>query len=386
MSYHVVRSFEIGRRVKIGTLTRIFEFLRSRGDQIPLQQIEKNVIWIGSKKGPGINLPKLPFRFDTPSSTKLEAAFNSDGTIELNPAKRGHVRYYNNEVVLRKLVIECAKDVFGDIYVKEVKEKDGGHYVELAVIAGDVLKLVGISEGRKAKTNPHVPSNVLGSHRPEILQSYMQQSFDDEATVEFTPFNIRRGFTRAVTKHCSVDVTKRVRNFTTRAGTYLSFKEVPLSIKPAILVTPPNLLVDEQNLLKKFDIRARIYPKTLYCAKDGIRIIWELRITDRESLTNFWKNIGFKHPLKAAKLNEMITRSYVFPKNVYFGKRGHEKVLEKAIEASRPAGYFTITELATKINRSYEDSRYWVRKMEKLNHVRRASSTKPMKYVLIRPM
>ncbi len=303
LPYHVVERFERGCRVKIGTLVRFFEFLRSHEHLTSLQEIEKNVIWIGGKKGPGINSPKLPFRFDTPSAAKLEAAFNSDGTIERNTIKRGHVSYYNEEDVLRKLVIRYAKDVFGDIYTREVKEKDGGYYVELAVIAGDPLKIVGISEGRKAKANPHVPPNILKSSHAEIWQSYLQQSFDDEATVEFTPFKMGRGFTRGITKHCSVDITEKIRNFTAKPGTYQNFKDVPPSIKPVILATPPNLLVDEQNLLKEFGIHVRIYPKTLYCAKDGIRIIWELRTTDRESLANFWKNIGFKHPVKAAKLD-----------------------------------------------------------------------------------
>lgn len=379
LPYHVVERFERGRRVKIHTLVKLFEFLKSHGRLTSLQEMEKNVIWIGGKKGPGINSPKLPFRFDTTSAAKLEAAFNSDGTIELNTVKRGHVSYYNEEDVLRKLVIRYAKDVFGDIYTKEVKEKDGEYYVELATIAGDVLKFVGISEGRKAKANPHVPSNVLKSCRAEILQSYLQQSFDDEATVEFTPFKAGRGFTRGIAKHCSIDVTDKIRNFTTKTGTYLNFREVPSSIKPAILATPPNLLIDEQNLLRKFDIHARIYPKTLYCAKDGIRIIWELRTTDRKSLTNFWKDIGFKHPAKAVKLDTAV-RSYISPKSSYFGKRGYKEVLRKALKACESKGYFTIPELAAEINRRYQTARWWVRRLEKSNKIRNVLKRRPCRY------
>ncbi len=379
LPYLVIKRFEKGHRAKIYTLLMIIKFLKSHGCSISIQEIEKNVIWIGGKRGPGINSPKLPFRFNTPSAAKLAAAFNSDGTIERNTVKRGHVSYYNEEGTIRKLVIQYAKDVFGDIYTREVQRKDGGHYVELSAISGDSLKLVGIPEGSKAKANPHIPPNVMKSCCPEIWWNYLQQSFDDEATVEFMPFKTRRAFTRGITKHCSVDVTDKIHNFITKTGTYLNFREVPSSIKPEIMATPPNLLVDEQILLKKFGIHARIYPKTLYCAKDGVRIIWELRLTDRESLTNFWKNIGFNHPAKAEKLNT-AARSYISQKSSYFGKRGQEEVLRKALKACESKGYFTTWELATEINRSYQTAKWWVHRLEKFGRVRNLLKRRPFRY------
>src|SRR3989338_937051 len=58
--------------------------LISKKENIPLEEVEKNILWIGGNNSLGLSNPKLPINLSTRGGSRFIAAIINDGTLTKN--------------------------------------------------------------------------------------------------------------------------------------------------------------------------------------------------------------------------------------------------------------------------------------------------------------
>lgn len=177
------------KRIRIDFLLKIMRLL-----DIPLEQAENNIIWIGNNQSLGIVNPKLPFDFNTRATARFLAAICNDGCITVGYRKGprfsyGRLMYNNNEKCLRESVIRDAESIFGANICKEFHKRNE-YYLAFLSIVRDVIEVVTDFKGKKSENNPSVPPFIL--ENVELICGWIEQTIADEGHINFIPQKYRR--------------------------------------------------------------------------------------------------------------------------------------------------------------------------------------------------
>lgn len=251
------------KRIRIDFLLKIICFLN-----IPLQETEKNICWIGANNSRGITNPKLPFAFNTRASARFLAAICNDGWIS------DGLYYSNSSKELRDSVKEDALSVFGgdeDTIKGWVKEKD--QYLSFPSIMRDVLILITGFKGVKSENNPPVPPFILEDRN--LIYGWVEQTIADEGHIAYLPDKYRR------------EIIWR-RSFSKNLNEY-------------------KLNIDERKMLDKIGIKYDVKNIGTYKTSKGVeKIRLHMRIAKRENVCKLRKLIRIPHPRKDRIFTEMI--------------------------------------------------------------------------------
>ena len=262
---------------------KIYNFLQYYNKDISLNDIEKNIIAIGTgrKRSSFIKNPKLPIRFDTKDAARIIMALYCDGWI--GKCLRGG--YSNMDIDLRKRVYESFQRVFG-----QMDTVFGWKEFKLPKICSlIIIKAINFPPGNKTKTNPSFPK--FFSNDKELIKSALQQAFDDEGHMQYS-LNKRD---RHVSICQSIDVTN------------LNPEERLRIFKENDKKHTPKLLLNIKEMLKLLDIdsRLRCIRQTI-TKKEEIKHKWLLIISGRENLEKFAEKINFSIQAKQRLLTNAI--------------------------------------------------------------------------------
>lgn len=169
--------------MRIDFLLNILDVIKSKN--ISLSTIEKNTIWIGDYRSPGIVNPNLPFSFNSRQGTRFLAGICNEGWIS------DGMYYSNSKKELRKSMKYDANYVFGgdNSTVKDwVKEKD--QYLAFPSVIRDAVCLITNFKGIKSENNPPIPAFI--SKSKDLIYGWIEQTIGDEGHVKYYPKTYRR--------------------------------------------------------------------------------------------------------------------------------------------------------------------------------------------------
>ena len=299
-------------------LNKIFEM----ADYIYLEKeiIEKNIIEMRFKKflnkrggssGKPIKNPKIPILIDE-DFAEILGHICGDGCMKkdyLN--KGGKIGYINSEPKLIEDFKNLVKKVFGDIepYVnirdERTKVKFGKPRYTKAnyyIVYPTILVLVFLSVFKGKEKELELPKEVL--YNDSLKKTFIRAIFDDEANI--------------IVKNKKIQVGMISENF----------------------------VIDLKNMLNDLGLRTtKIMKREMETNLSKNYKYYRFEVLGSESIKKFKEEIGFKHPLKSKRLDEIIENGWKFDRypNGFFSMRLKELLQEKSL---------TFDELSKNFNRN----------------------------------
>ena len=184
--------------------------LISKKENIPLEEVEKNILWIGGNNSLGLSNPKLPINLSTRGGSRFIAAIINDGTLTKNKKNGigyGRLMYDNFDASLRNSVIKDCLEVFGgrkeEIAFRNTEKKK---YLEFSSVIRDIMELILKSKGPKCESNLKIPTFILENE--ELIKGWIEQTIADEGEIKNYPtIKYRDKYRRAIVWRRSLDVS-----------------------------------------------------------------------------------------------------------------------------------------------------------------------------------
>ena len=332
---YTVMKLKYENKNKLSLIKKLVNFTGYKKENLKIKAIS-----IYGRKRESIMNPRLPFNFNSPDGARVISSLLFDGGIKkksLTPT------YWNTQDVLRKRVLESFHKTFGEFRIKSNKEREN---LDFPKICGIILvNGIGMLYGKKVENNPKIPDFIFNLPH-ECKSVFLQQAFDDDGSISEDYINIM------LTKTCNEE--------------------------------EHNLLIGIKKLLKELDIESH-GPKKVkeYYVKDVKRITYVLTITGRDNFEKFGEKIGFLHPRKKEKLENILNKK---PKERHFSWGTVNKEAIKIMkECQETHGYFTRNMIAKKLNRSFSRSqqlfKYFLNK-KTITIIESSSGTKEAKFMV----
>ncbi len=170
-------------KIRIDFLLKIIEIINKK--EFNLNNIEKNIRWVGDFRSHGIINPKLPFNFNSRKGARFLAAICNEGWIS------DGMYYSNSKNGSRKSVKNDALKVFGgnNQTIRDwIKEKD--QYLSFPSIMRDIVNILTDFKGIKSERNPNIPFFILKDK--DLMRGWVEQTIGDEGHVKYYPDSFRR--------------------------------------------------------------------------------------------------------------------------------------------------------------------------------------------------
>lgn len=265
------------KSIKVSTLKRILRVL-----ELSFLSFDKYIVSIGSKDCLfKINFPLVLARRDI---AVLIGGFMSDGCNN-----REHP-FYANTGFLGDKMINSVQTICPGISWEFHHEK-----VRFHPILSRILSKLGVPCGRKVILNPITPlflwSNELWS------KAYLTQVFDDEG-------HAAEASSRKIVLGRSVALGILPKDFIDRLPfkKKVYFSKLSQNIRNLILENPPNLLLAEYFMLKRFDIKSAMRCRGITKYEKWVSADCVIEIYGKGNMKKFQEIIGFSEP---SKVNQM---------------------------------------------------------------------------------
>lgn len=308
----------------------------SRKEKIPLDLIEKSVIWIGGNNSKGLSNPRLPINLLTRSASRFIAAIINDGTLtKENKNSKGRLMYDNFDESLRKSVMQnyllSFGGTFGEIAFRDTEKKK---YLEFSSVIRDIVELVIKSKGPKCESNILVPEFILKDD--ELIAGWIEQTIADEGEIKYYPEKYRR----AIIWRRSLDVSDL---FNKRITKNVPLRKLPRPIQILLEKQKCDLISAEESMLNILGIKYQIYNLGIYpTTKNKIRTRWQISITNRKNLLKLREIIKIPSDVKDKKFTA-ITKEFIRYKEPL-------KIKEAIINLDKKQNSFTSLDLKKKMN------------------------------------
>jgi len=369
----IKRLRNVDKKIKIDIVIKISEFLKK--ERFSLEEIEKNIIWVGNPLGKAISNPKLPFDFVSKQGARFVSAIFNDGCIARDLGKGYGVLMYDNfNKGLRDSVKKDAVSVMGgDLkIIREVDTTKKKYLVFPSVYRDIMLKI--IKPGPKPETNSNIPKFVF--ENKNTMLGWIEQTIADEGEVKY----YKKRYRRAIVWRRSVDITDI---FPENLGE-VSIRKLPIRLQKIAESKKCKLIEDEIKILKMIGISYDIYNIGVYSTKKGkIRTRWQINITKRENLMRLRKMIKIPHIEKDEKFSLVMKEftRYLEPINI---RKAAERIQKRN-------GFITSRDLKKEM--SYTQigtASQWVSRLEKegfLKHIKKSvyseNHREPAQYIIL---
>jgi hypothetical protein len=259
-------------RIRVDFVLKIAKYLN-----LSLEEIERNIIWIGNNNSNGITNPKLPFDFSSRYAARFLAAICNDGCITNTHGKGskfsyGSLQYYNNDLSLLSSIAEAAHSIFGGNPFK-VYHRRNETFLMFPSILRDVLMEITDFQGIKSENNPRIPCIIF---EDLILQAgWIEQTIADEGCIMFYPHKYRREvvWRRSFNKNLQI----------------------------------PNLIEDEKKILTNLGISFDVRLISKYSTKKGIqKVRYHVRLACKQNIKNLAKLINIPSKRKNELFLKMV--------------------------------------------------------------------------------
>jgi hypothetical protein len=302
--------------VSLKFLKKLSKFLNENGyEKYSLENLETKLESIKTKwVGKNIFKPKFPVNFNCMEGARIVAAILFDGGItkDLRPF------YTNNEEYLTKKIIKDIETVIGKIKFYKRLNKNTWQ-VEFPQILGYILvNGLNLIPGKKTFTNPSVSEFIM--RNPMLYVPFLQQAFDDEATVNI---GLPNGGSKAV-----------------QLQQYNTQNEAPVR------------LIQLKELVEKFKVNASgpYGPTQVWKTKKGYTSYgFMIQITNQSDIQKFSEVIGFSLPRKQEELNQLLNSYKLKPRF----KKGiiQEEIIKACKELKEENRKIIIKNIANKLKR-----------------------------------
>lgn len=283
-----------------------------------------------TKKGSKVSImnPKFPINLNSKYGALLLGCIVSDGCIYIDKKARDVIRtkYSTSEKESIKSFIDSINKIYGKVHIQKEDIRNCEIIRIGSSIIGNTLFKVGAILGHKAKVDGCVP--WLIRYGPETLKvHYLKSVFSDEASIYIGKKPSSSFLVLSRYKHLN-DLTKKQKKELTKLEKQMSVREFPtghttrsLTIKKTLgfikedkdllnhLNSVPKLLLGESNLLNGFNIKHRIWNRSLNITPSGnYSVCCDLYINRKKSLLEFYEKIGFSLSCKQKKFIKLINK------------------------------------------------------------------------------
>lgn len=371
-------SFKIRNKIKNGKISICKLKKIAKKEKISLEEIEKNISWIGGNNSKGLSNPKFPINFLSKNAVRFIAAIVNDGTLtKENSNSYGRLMYDNFDDSLRNSVLQDSLVLFGgkpdEIAFRNSEKKK---YLEFSSVIRDIVELVLKCKGPKCESNLKVPKFVFEDK--DIISSWIEQTIADEGEVKYYPNKYRR----AIVWRRSLDVSNL---FKERVKKDIPLRKLSNKIQKLLQNQECCLISAEEKMLNILGIKYQKYNLGLYLTvKNKIRTRWQISITKRENLLKLRSLIKIPSELKDKKFTS-ITEEFVRFKEPL-------KVKDAVIELGKKQNSFTSIDLKKKMGyKTTNTANKWINLFEKRGLIKRIEESSygggnyrnPAKYKLI---
>jgi len=304
------------KSVELSFVKKLSDFLvKNNFEEFSLEYLETKLTSIKTKWiGKNIFRPKFPMNFNNVEGARLISGILFDGGLssDLRPF------YTNNEEFLIDNLITSVKEIVGNIEFNKRKNRNNLQ-VDFPKILGLIfINGLGILPGSKLFNNPSLPQFILNN--PKLYSTFLQQAFDDEATVNV---GLPNGGSKAI-----------------QLQQYNSQNGIPVR------------LTQLKRMIERFEINLSgpYGPTQIYNTKKGYTSYgFMIQITNQPDIRKFSETIGFSLPRKQQEL-ELLLNSYKLPPRFKRGMK-FDIVLKACKELKDNGDKITIKSIANKMNR-----------------------------------
>lgn len=292
-----VRRYLISERsgIPLNILIKVAEITDTKEEEIQKNIIELKTI----KSKEKIKNPKLPINILTPEFALIVGGILGDGGIEKNKLR---VWYFNQELQQLESFISAMLASFGNVGFAFHRSISGTPCVIFPKVTGLILETIGLTAGNKNYKNFGIPAAFMKTKNIKVANALLRRLFDDDGTV----FNHHNSRAVALTS--------------------------PKIIRENTNSNPPKILLDVKKILEKNNVKSKIFVKGIVIKNNEEKTVyWQLNITGKENLQNFYNRIGFGLERKQNKLREALNR-YVEGLEFYPRFEATEKYMGKIRE------------------------------------------------------
>lgn len=288
-------------KVRMDIIIKITEFLSNH--DFNSNEVERNIIWIGSSLGKGLPKPRLPFNLYTRAGARFISAICNDGCITRGSQcirkgkfNYGTLIYINTNKDIRNSVVKDALSIFGG---NKSIINEGDDRLYFPSIFREILEGVTEFKGSKSENNPPIPAFIL--KRNDMACGWIEQVIADEGDVRYYPYQ----YERAIIWRRSLDITDIVSKRSLKHKN--SLKHLPQKLHKLIHNKKCKIIEDETKILDKLGISYQLYPISLYSTKnERIKIRWQIRISGNKNLRKLRNLIKIPDTSKDKKFTKML--------------------------------------------------------------------------------
>jgi len=291
--------------IKNGRYHFTIKILRKICDVLHIEDhiIESHIVSLTTKRGGKVGA-LLPLSV-CPDLACLVGHTFGDGTI---PRSKPQFKYFNTRP---ELVLEVENAVLSVFQAYPISKTQTS--VTYSSLVGEILQKIGARRGSKIESAYDVPDWIRNSKSNEVKKAFIKSIFDDDGSIL-----ISRKF-----KACNINL-------------HLASTEENIN-------NLNKFLFQIKNILSEFGVVAHgPHIRNKYSVKCQRRAVLYLIISDRESIRNFYMNIGSTHAIKRRKMETILSRPVIYTK---FAIRRMEKeierfiLVEKAVTTRQTANY-----------------------------------------------
>jgi len=370
--------FKISDKIKNGKISVHKLKKISKDENISLENIEKNILWIGGNNSRGLTNTKFPINFLSKNAARFIAAIINDGTLtKENSNSYGRLMYDNFDESLRNSVLNDSLIVFGgksdEIAFRNTEKKK---YLEFSSIVRDIVELVLKYKGPKCESNLKIPEFVFKNK--DLISGWIEQTIADEGEVKYYPNTYRR----AIIWRRSLDVSNLFRE---KVEKDIPLRKLPERIQKLLQNQECYLISGEEKMLNFLGVKYQKYNLGVYpTVKNKIRTRWQISITKRENLLKLRSLIKIPSNLKDKKFTS-FTKEFVRFKEPL-------KVRDTAIKLGKKQNSFTSFDLKKKMDyKTTNTANKWINLFEKQGLIKKIKESSygggnyrsPAKYKII---
>ncbi|MBU0929845.1 MAG: hypothetical protein KJ623_02135 [Nanoarchaeota archaeon] len=324
MSYPTFYNFVNNKKIKMISVKKIKSLLYYLN--IPYDHINSKIDY--TKKGSKISIknPKFPINLLNVEGANLLGHIVSDGWIHLDKKARNTIRtcYSTSEEESINQFIKIINNLYGEVFILKGEIRNCIMIRIGSSIIGESLLKVGGILGHKAKVNEGVPW-LIKYGNVNLKKSYLKAVFEDESSVYYDKKLYNSYIILSRYRHLK-NLTNSQKDTLNKLEKDMKSNKFPtrhinqrISIKMALekikndinliqnIKSPPNLLLEESNILNELGIENRLFGRSLNKNFSGsFSVGFDLFINKKESIKKFYKEIGYSLEHKKNKLQNII--------------------------------------------------------------------------------
>jgi len=234
--------------------------------------------------------PNLPLNFDSKEGARLDVGIFNEGRM-----RNRSIEYHNKDKIILNKIKQCSKKTLGGKFNPKigVDRRNSTYCMYFPPIFAKHYTKMGFTEQNKNKIPLRIPPYILDNEKYQKI--WWQGNLSEEASIYSLIYKKGRFF--YINPRIQLNRVKIVDLHTNNFKKEMTYycKHIPENYLKSLKLNPLKLMLDEANILKKFNIDIQPYFSKLYVSKSNqITATYTIMIYRLQDLENYTKNIGFE--------------------------------------------------------------------------------------------